>query len=205
MRNIFLFWLPLTIIAAAGCGGSQPDERAARYALERDLTLVSKPTGRAVVLPDRAVASELELRVSRTQRSASASSQKVVRPRKAVRRSARHLAAKAAEPVRPATIARPTIADVVAPNPGTQPVAAIPADSRELPPGKTISLIPTSSGPSPSGERGMDDIPLSGTGWRGMGGGSGMGGSGMGGGCKPGRGTGIPELGGSPRPRGMLY
>ena len=203
MRNSFLFSLPLTVITVAGCG-PQPDAQAARSDLERDLTLVSRPPERAVSSPVGAVASEIELRMARAQQGSGASSHKVVRLRKSVRRPARDLVPVAARPVRPTTIERPGIADVVVPKAGGQPVTAVPADSRELLPGKTVTVIPVSSGPSPSGE-GADDIPPAGTRWRGMGGGSGMGGSGMGGGCRPGRGTGIPELGGSPRPRGMLY
>jgi hypothetical protein len=201
MRNAFLFSLPLTIIAATGCG-SQPKEQAARSDLERDLTLVSRA-------PDRAVASPLELREVRTQPGNTV--HKVVR-----HRPARHVATRVAEPVRLAPSARPVIADVSAPGPSAQPAAAVPADSHELPPGKTVTVIPVSSGPSTSGgERGPEDIPLmAGTGGSGMGGGgggsgmggggSGMGGggSGMGGDCP---GGGAPGVGIASRPRGVLY
>ena len=208
MRNIFLFSLSLTIVIAAGCG-PQPDERAARSDLERDLTLVSKSPDRAVTLTERAVASSLELGEVRTQPGRSVSRDKLVRHRSGVRRPARRPASKVTEPNRPPPSVRVTIADVAAPNPGARPVAAVPADSRELPPGKTVSVIPVSSGPSPSGEPAADDIPLAGIGGSGMGGtgGSGMGGggSGMGGGGCRGGGTGVPEFGGQPRPRGMLY
>jgi hypothetical protein len=206
MRNIFLFSLPLTIVVAAGCG-PQPDEQAARSDLKRDLTLVSRPPDRAVIATDRVVASSLELGEVRTQPARSVSRDKLVRHRSGVRRPARRPASRAAEPDRPAPIVRATIADVAAPNPGAQPVAAVPAGSRELPPGKTVSVIPVSSGPSPSGERGAEDVPWAGTGGSGMGGGIGIGGggSGMGGGGCRGRGTGIPEFGGQPRPRGILY
>lgn len=201
MRNAFLFSLPLTIVAAAGCG-SQPKEQAARSDLERDLTLVSKA-------PDRAVTSPLELGEVRIHPGNSVSFHRVVR-----HRPARHATTREAEPVRSAPSARPVIADVSAPSPAAQPAAAVPADSHELPPGKTVTVIPVSSGPSSSGgEGGPEDIPLmAGTGGSGMGGGgsgmggggSGMGGggSGMGGGC-PGRdapGTTIAS-----RPRGVLY
>jgi hypothetical protein len=204
MRNVFLYSLLLTIFALIGCG-AQPSEQAAGSDLKRDLTLVSRPTDHAVASPDRPVASAIELREVRTQPGASASRSKVVRQRKAVRRPARHLTAKVALPVRQTPTVQPTIADVAAPNPGAQPVAAVPADSRELPPGKTVSVIPVSSGPSPSAEPGPEDIPLAGTGWRGTGGSGLGGGSGMGGrGCR-GDGTGTPDLGGQPVPRGMLY
>jgi hypothetical protein len=184
MRNVFLYSLPVTLIAAVGCGSQ---EQAARSDLERDLTLVTGPSMRALTAADRPVASAIELRQFPTQPGAGVSVHKAVQSRKAARRTARHLTPKAAEPVRPTTIQRPAIADVVVPNPGTQPVTAVPADSRELPAGKTVSVIPVSSGPSPSGERGTEDIPLAGTGGSGMGG---TGGSGMGGGR---------------RERGMVY
>jgi uncharacterized membrane protein YgcG len=204
MRNVFLFSLPLTIVAAAGCG-SQPKEQAARSDLERDLTLVSGA-------PDRAVTSPLELGEVRTQPGSTV--HRVVR-----HRPARHATTRVAEPVRSAPTARPVIAEVSAPSPAAQPAAAqpaaaVPADSHELPPGKTVTVIPVSSGPSTSGgERGPEDIPLmAGTGGSGMGGGgsgmggggSGMGGggSGMGGGC-PGRDA--PGVGIASRPRGVLY
>ncbi len=208
MRNVFLFSLPLTIVAAAGCG-SQHKEQAARSDLGRDLTLVSRA-------PDSAVTSPLELREVRIQPGNTVSFHKVVR-----HRPARHPTTRVAEPVRSAPTARPVIADVPAPSPAAQPAAAVPADSHELPPGKTVTVIPVSSGASTSGgERGPEDIPLmAGTGGSGMGGGgsgmggggsgmggggSGMGGggSGMGGGC-PGRDA--PGVTIASRPRGVLY
>ena len=201
MRNVFLFSLPLTIVAAAGCG-SQPKEQAARSDLERNLTLDSRA-------PDRAVTSPLELGELRTQPSKTVSFHRVVR-----HRPARHATTRVAEPVRSAPTARPVITDVSAPTPAAQPVTAVPADSHELPPGKTVTIIPVSSGPSSSGDgRGAEDVPLmAGTGGSGMGGGgsgmggggSGMGGggSGMGGGC-PGRdGPGVTI---ASRPRGVQY
>ena len=202
MRNIFLYSLPLTLVAASGCG-PQADDRVARSDLERDLTLVTRLPAPAVTSTEPAVASSLELGEVRTQPGRRVSHQKLVRHKTGVRRPARRPASKAAQPNRRAPTVRTTIADVAAPNPGAQTVAAVPANSRELPPGKTISVIPVSSGPSPSGETGADDIPLAGTGGSGWGG---TGGSGMGGGRGTGcTGRGTPEFGGQPRPRGMLY
>jgi uncharacterized membrane protein YgcG len=208
MRNVFLFSLPLSILAAAGCG-SPPKEQAARSDLERDLNLVSRTHARAVTSP-------LELGEVRTQPGNTVSFHRVVR-----HRPARHATTRVAEAVRSAPTARPVIADVPAPSPATQPAAAAPADSHELPPGKTVTAIPVSSGPSSSGDgRWSDDIPLmAGSGGSGMGGGgsgmggggsgmggggSGMGGggSGMGGGC-PGRDA--PGVTIASRPRGVLY
>src|SRR3954462_14412834 len=181
MRNVILFSLPLTIIAVAGCG-SQPRAEPRASDLERDLTLVTKNR-------DRAVASPLELGEVRSQKGNTDTYQRVV---KAVRhRRARHATVRVAEPAPSAPTKHPVLVDVPAPSPAAQPsaAAAVPADSHELPPGKTITMIPVSSGPSPSeSQRGPEDIPpafMGGTGGSGMGGGgSGMGGggSGMGGG-----------------------
>jgi uncharacterized membrane protein YgcG len=203
MRNAFLYSLPLTIVAAAGCG-SQAKDQAARSDLKRDLTLVGKAA-------DRAVTSPLELGEVRIQPANTVSSPRVAR---VVRhRAARHANTRIAEPVRSAPTARPAIVDVRAPSPAAQPAAEVPADSHELPPGKTVTVIPVSSGPSISDERGPEDVPLmTGTGGSGMGGGgsgmggggSGMGGggSGMGGGC-PGRDS--PGITIASRPRGIEY
>jgi len=172
MRNIPVFSLALTIVAVAGCG-SQPKEQPIRSDLERDLTLASR-------VFDTTVTSPLELGEARTQ--VGNTFHGVVQHRSVPRyRPARRATRKVAEPVRSAPIARPVIADVAAPNPGAQAPIAVPADSHELLPGKTVTIIPASSGPSPSGgERGPEYNPFMGETGRG-GGGSGMGGSGMGG------------------------
>src|SRR5690242_7969360 len=204
MRNVFLFSLPLIIIAAAGCG-SPPKEPTTGSDLERDLALVSKT-------PETAVASALELgevRVQPGKPGNNVSLHRVVRSRPAHRATTN-----AAVAVRAAPIARPVVVDVAVPRPAAQPAAAAPADSHELLPGKTVTVIPVSSGPSTAGDGSRpDDIPLmAGTGGSGMGGGgsgmggggSGMGGggSGMGGGCD---GRGEPGIGIASRPRGVLY
>jgi uncharacterized membrane protein YgcG len=201
MRNVILFSLPLTI-AIAGCG-SQPKEQPAAADLERDLTLVTKDR-------DRTVASPLELGEVQTEQGNTVSHQSAV---KAVRhRPARHATIKVAERAPSAPTTHPVLVDVRAPSLAAQPsaAAAVPADSHELPPGKTVTMIPVSSGPSPSeSQRGPEDIPsfMTGTGGSGMGGGgSGMGGggSGMGGGGSgmggggSGMGGGCPGRGGEP-------
>jgi|GEM_PF-2203353 len=191
MRNVSLYSLALTIVAVAGCS-SQPKERPARSDLERDLTLASR-------VADSTVTSPLELGEARAQ--VGNTFHRVVQLRSVARhRPARRATAKVAEPVRSAPISQPVIADVAAPGPGAEAATAIPADSRELLPGKTVTVIPVSSGPSPSGgERGPEYNPFMGGTGRGGGGsgmggggsgmgGSGMGGSGMGGGC-PGHGA----------------
>ena len=220
MRNAFPFSLPLAIIAAAGCG-SQPKEQAARSDLERDLTLVSRA-------PDKAVASPLELREVRSQpRKTVDPGNTIHKAARVVRhRPARHVTTRVADPVRPAPPAPAVVADVSVPGPAASVPEAVPADSHELPPGKTVSVIPASSGPSTAGS-GPEDIPVMvGTGGSGMGGGgsgmggggsgmggggSGMGGggSGMGGGGSGmgggGSGMGGDWPGGGARPRGTLY
>jgi len=191
MRNILLVSLPLTFVALSGCG-SEPRGEPTDADLKRDLTLVTSDV--------QPVASPIELGEVRTERGKSAPSRVAVRQRRALHRAALHPTTRVYEPSSSAETARPAIADVAVPHSGP---AAIPADSHELPPGRTISVIPVMNGPSPSADRG-DDMPLSGTGGSGMGGGgSGMGGggSGMGGGC-PGRGT--PGIS-TARPRGLLY
>jgi uncharacterized membrane protein YgcG len=192
----------LTIIAVAGCG-SQPREQPRASDLDRDLTLVTKDR-------DRTVASPLELGAVRTQQGNTVSYQRAV---KAVRhRPARHATVRAAEPAPSAPTTHPVLVDVSAPSPAAQPsaAAAVPADSHELPPGKTVTVIPVSSGPSTSeSQRSPEDFPsfTAGTGGSGMGGGgSGMGGggSGMGGGGSgmggggSGMGGGCPGRGGEP-------
>src|SRR4051794_22837019 len=134
MRNVFLFSLPLTIIAVAGCG-SQPKGQPAASDLARDLTLVTKDR-------DRAVASPLELGEVRVQQGNTDFSNSVV---KAVRhRPAHHATLKVAERARSAPTTHPVLVDVSAPSPAAQPSAAtaVPADSHELPPGKTVTVIP---------------------------------------------------------------
>jgi hypothetical protein len=194
MRNAFLYSLPIAIVAVAGCG-SEPKEQATRSDLKRDLTLVSRPR-------ETAVASAVELGRPLSQTGTTTSLHRVARPGRAHRSTA-----SSPKPAPPAPATRPVIADIPAPSPASQRTSApaIPADSHELPPGKTVTVIPVSSGPSTAGGgREPDDIPMRGTGGSGMGGsGMGGGGSGMGGGRCPGRD--IPGIGIASRPRGVLY
>jgi hypothetical protein len=192
MRPVFLLTLPLVIVAA-GCS-FQPTRQEARSDLERDLTLATKTD-------ERPVASAIELgRVRNQPAKGTSTTPTVVRRRSIAHRAVSYPRTKVYEPSASAQATRPVIVDVATPNPGAQPVMAIPAGSHELPPGKTITVIPVMSGPTPSPDRGTDDVPFRrGTGGSGMGGsGMGGGGSGMGGDC-PGRGI----SGG--RPRGLLY
>ena len=181
MRSAFLFPLSLSLVVV-GCG-SQVKEPAARSDLERDLTLVGQA-------PQTAIATPIELGRIRTP-TASRSS---VSSRPRIRHRATRSTVSAPEPV-----------EVVAGAPrfpAVQPTNTTPADPRELPPGKTVSVIPVSSGISDA--EGADGFPAPGYG---------TGGSGMGGGRRAGGGRGMggdyprpwPAVGIRGGPRGLRY
>lgn len=184
MRTLILLSLTAMVAVAAGCG-SQGREQTGRSALQRDLTLA--PQAHAME-----IASTVELQQLRAQH-------RTVRPSRQTARSASARSSSRTEPkIILASVAAPAPA-LAAAAPVAQP-ASTAADSpndRELLPGKTVTVIPASSGPS-TGAEGNDEFPTARVG----GGGSGMGGggSGMGGGGRcPGRG---PDIGiaGVPRP-----
>jgi hypothetical protein len=190
MRSAFLFPLSLSLVVVAGCS-SKVKEPAARSDLERDLTL----GGQA---PQTAVATRLELGQIRTPTD----SRSTVSSRHRVRhRSAPRSTVSAPEPVQVAADAAPARAPAPA---VVQPANTTTADPHELPPGKTVAIIPVSSGPSPSDARGPDRFPPRFGGGSGMGGGERAGGgSGMGGDCpRPDFGPAIGIRGGT---RGLLY
>jgi hypothetical protein len=122
MRNISLLPLAALLAVAAGCG-TEVKEQTSSSVPQRDLTLVTQTA-------QVEVASPLETQLLRT-------------PSRSVHRS--RMAARLA----PAAAPKPVVA---APQPVVQPVpaapAATPTSNRELPPGKTVTLIPVSSGPS---------------------------------------------------------
>ena len=131
MRTTFLLPLSALVALVAGCE-SEGGERAAGSVPERDLTLVTHTS-------EVKFASSVE-----TQKP-----QRTARPAQAPR--SRRLA----PTVKLAAVAEPLAAlgaPVVAAEPVAQPAstAATPDNDRELPPGKTITLIPASSGPSTS-------------------------------------------------------
>jgi hypothetical protein len=172
MRTAFLLPLAAVVAVVAGCD-SQGSERAARSVPRRDLTLVE---------PAHAVgiASPVELQNLRTNYRSARPSQR------ATRRS------RPAEPtVMLAAVAAAPAPVVAVPGSAAQP-ATTPesANSRELLPGKTVTLIPASSGPS-SGSDWTDELP------RAKGATMGVGGGGR---CpRRGRGPGI-GIAGIPRP-----
>lgn len=129
----FLLSLPIVIAVATSACGEQKQEETGT-ALRRDLTL-------AAPVPNQEIATPVELERPQPQ---------ATRPR-AIRRhvSARISRAKVLEPIRPAVV-------VDAPLPSTD-AAPEPATGRELPPGKTITLIPASSGPSPAPDPSVDE------------------------------------------------
>jgi hypothetical protein len=188
MRSAFLFPLSLSLVVVAGCG-SRAKEPVPRSDLERDLTLVSQA-------PQTAVATPIELgqiQISRGSRN-TVSSRHRIRYRATLRSTV-----SAPKPVQPTAIAAPAPAAVQARN-------TTPADPHELAPGKTVTIIPVSSGPSTSRGEGTDRFPPPryGTGGSGMGGGDRAGGgSGMGGDCpRPDFGPAIGIRGGT---RGLLF
>ena len=184
MRSAFLFPLSLSLVVV-GCG-SQVKEHAARSDLERDLTLVGQA-------PQTAIATPIELGRIRTPTGSGST----VSSRHRIRhRAATRSAVSALKPVQAAAAPIPAV------------VNTTPADPRELPPGKTVSVIPASSGISDA--EGADGFPAPrpaprpGTGGSGMGGGDRAGGgSGMGGDCpRPDFGPAVGIRGGT---RGLMY
>lgn len=138
MRPIFLLPLSALVAVIAGCG-SEPTERAARSVPQRDLTLVTQTS-------EVRFASPVEVQQFRTHRRTSRPSQ---------------WAARLAPAPRPSPLApKVRLASVVAsaPEPVAQPAASTPASDRELLPGKTVTVIPASSGPSIGTDR-TDEIP----------------------------------------------
>jgi hypothetical protein len=170
------FLLPLAaVVAASGCG-SERTKQPAPSVPERDLTLQTALSAQVEI------ASPVELQRIPAEPQAS----------HAVRRTRRH--APVFQPtVVPATL-RTTTATTPVPTvqPAVEPVtvASEPANPHELLPGKTITMIPASSGPSTAPDP-SDDAPeirtrMGGTVGGGHGGGTCRGrGRGIGGGSAP--------------------
>jgi hypothetical protein len=190
MRSAFLFPLSLSLVVAGGCASPVKEQAAARSDLERDITLVSSTRQTAIATP---------IELGRIRQPAGSqinvsSRHRVVRHRAAPR----------------STVSSPKPVQVVASTPAPAPAPSVaqpepmPADPHELPPGKTVTIIPVSTGPSTAG-RDPDGFPRPGygTGGSGMGGGERAGGgSGMGGDCPR------PDFGPrtiAGRTRGLLY
>jgi hypothetical protein len=133
MRTRFL--LGLTVVVAAGASGcrEQAQEETA-IALKRDLTL-------AAPAPNLDIVSPVELQ----RPQARATQGRAVR---------RHVSAR-----KSTTVDLQAISPAAAIQPLLLPAAAAPepATGRELPPGKTVTLIPASSGPSTATDPGVDE------------------------------------------------
>lgn len=173
MRIVVLLPLAAVAAVAAGCG-SEGRESGARSVPQRDLTLAAS----AVHLE---IASPVELRQLQTLH-------RTVRP---TRRTPRPSSPIEPNPVPAAVAPAPALA-LPAADSVAQPAntASEPANDRELLPGKTVAVIPASSGPS-TGSDWTDELP------RARGGTMVVGGGGR---CpRRGRGPGI-GIAGAPRP-----
>ncbi|HJR16568.1 MAG TPA: hypothetical protein VJ808_06920 [Gemmatimonadales bacterium] len=144
MRSVPLLQLAILVGAAAGC---QPDSSPQSGKIpERDLTLVTH-------ISEAKIASPVEIQQPGIDRRAPRSSP-------AARRMARPSGDRKSS-VRLAEVVAP-VPSLAASEPASQPVSPTSStNDRELPPGKTVTLIPASSGPSPSADRG-GDLPRSG-------------------------------------------
>ena len=129
------FLLGLTIVVAAGASGCREEaQEETAIALKRDLTL-------AASAPNLEIASPVELE----------------RPQPRVTRaraSHRHVSVRKSPPVDLEPV-RPTVIMEASFRPAE--TAPEPVSDRELPPGKTVTLIPTSSGPSTSPDPSVDE------------------------------------------------
>lgn len=143
MRSIFSLPLMALVAVVAGCG-STAREQAAPSSPQRDLTLVSQTA-------QVEIASPVELRQVRAARRPPARRSSPLEPRV-------ELPAVAAPFVALGTGSAPVLA---APERVAQPAgtASTSDNSRELPPGKTVTVIPASSGPSIDPDR-TDELPV---------------------------------------------
>ena len=129
MRSCLL--IPFAVMMAS-CNQPKPEESA--VSLRRDLTLAAS-------------ASNVEI----------ASVVELERPQPRVTRARaprRHVSARKTTPIDLQPI-RPAVA--VEPSPRSPVTAPEPVSGRELPPGKTVTLIPASSGPSTATDPGVDE------------------------------------------------
>jgi hypothetical protein len=172
MRSVVLIPLTLMVTVAPGCG-SEEREQASISVSERDLT-------RQAPAPEVEIASPVELQQLRTPHRTVRSS----RPVRAPRRSTVE-----AKLVARARATAPAVLPAAEPVAQTTTTTDLGSD-RELLPGKTVTVIPASSGPSTASEP-TDELPTV------RGGTIGIVGDGRGPPRRPGRGIGIA---GVPRP-----
>jgi hypothetical protein len=140
MRTGLLLPLAALVIASvAGCGSHEGEESA--VILQRDLTRVAPA-------PPLDVASPLELQKPLTSHS--------VQPRATTRAILASRRRKNDPKPLPAVLTIP--ATVAAPAPEAQPTPVEePRSDRELLPGRTVTIIPVSSGPSTAADPGEDE------------------------------------------------
>ncbi|HKU60853.1 MAG TPA: hypothetical protein VJQ44_06515 [Gemmatimonadales bacterium] len=148
MRASFL--IPLAfVVVTAGCGSEPEESGHASTVPQRDLTLQPAPG------PDMAVASRLEVPRPRPERPT------VHRPRRSPdpalapsRKSDATDAAPAAD-----AVAVTTVAPAPAPSAAAPIVDEAAADPHALAPGRTVTIVPVSSGPSTGSGRVEDEMP----------------------------------------------
>ena len=135
MRITILLPLTALVAVAAGCRPGAKEQLSGSSS-ERDLTLVTQT-------PEVKIASPVEMQQPK----------RAARPARAPRSSPREPKVVLAAVTAPTPI-------LAVPEPVTQPTstAPTPANDRELLPGKTITLIPASSGPTAGPDR-TDDFP----------------------------------------------
>jgi hypothetical protein len=147
MRTVFLLPLTAVMAVAAGCG-AEGREQAARSLPQRDLTLATQAA-------EVKIASPVELQQLRTQ-------YRTVRPpRREPRRSGAIETEPAPVAVAPLAVLGAGSAVVLPASPSvaeSASTASEAANDRELLPGKTVTIIPASSGPSPAPPL-TDDFP----------------------------------------------
>jgi hypothetical protein len=159
MRAAVLFPLVLVAVALTGCGGdgtnlSEREEtasRAAATALERDLTL-SMPQ-----VPAAEVASPIELSLPKPASGPSRRDHPRPRPKPAPSAVAEP-SPEAAPTPEPVTV--PAVSEALAEPATTDEVSA---GGRELAPGRTVTVIPASSGPSVEADPGDSWLPSGGS------------------------------------------
>jgi hypothetical protein len=141
MRISFLFPLTALVAVVAGCG-SEVKERAAGSLPQRDLTLVPQA-------PEVEIASPVEIQRLQIQHRTA---------RLSIPHEAKVRLAAVWAPV--AALGAGSAPVTAAPQPIAQPAstAATPANDRELLPGKTVTVIPVSSGPSTGVDK-TDELP----------------------------------------------
>jgi hypothetical protein len=158
MRAVLLVPLAVVMAVAIGCT-SRGHEQASASILKRDLTL-------APSAPQVTFAAPVELRQARTPPSNATPSQRAPRRSRAVRTKP--------VPVRLVATTTPVLDTATAPAPqDTRFVGAVSetVNDRELPPGRTVTVVPASTGSSSGSEWDEDfpnerGIPMGGSGGR---------------------------------------